>query len=206
MIPECITRAHIAEAIQRGATYRREDFQAAYQLSTFTAGGDFSMKNRCRAGILCNSSTTHSTVGVVPRNPTLQVRLPVDAFDRLACLRRERHLNVSAWARQALLKALDRDFPENSLPHGPGAAHVSAEAAGHSPAAPHRGWRPARIPGTGWGSACDSPAGLPAELVGLPIEVQPRQGPPWIATVLEVIQRDDDRILVRDTGRPARDA
>ncbi|MYE02034.1 MAG: ribbon-helix-helix protein, CopG family [Alphaproteobacteria bacterium] len=142
----------------------------------------------------------------VARNPALQVRLPADAFERLACLRRERHLNVSAWARQALLNALERDFPENSLPPGPAAARVSPESAEHAHAGPYRGWRPARIPDGGWGSACDSPVGLPAELVGLPIKVQPRQGPAWTTTVLEVIQRDDHRVLVRDTGRPARDA
>ena len=55
----------------------------------------------------------------------------------------------------------------------------------------------------GKGSACDRPDTLPAQLVGLPIEVRPRQGPPWTATVLEVVRRDSTRVLVRDTGRPA---
>ena len=132
----------------------------------------------------------------VPRNPALQVRLPRQAFERLAALRQQRHLNVSAWARQVLLDALQRDFPENS----PGADAPHSETA--SPPAPRPAWQPTRIPGGGWGSACDRPDSLPAELVGLPIEVRPRQGPPWTATVLEVVRRDSDRALVRDTGRP----
>ena len=49
----------------------------------------------------------------------------------------------------------------------------------------------------GWGSACDRPDTLPAELVGFPIEVRPRQGAPWTATVLAVVRRDSDRVLVR---------
>ena len=132
----------------------------------------------------------------VPRNPALQVRLPADAFRRLATLRQERHLNVSAWARQVLLDALHHDFPETDAPDEP--PHSGTD----SPPAPLPGWHPARLPGGGWGSACDRPASLPAQLVGLSIEVQPRQGAPWTATILEVVRRDDGSVLVRDTGRP----
>ena len=128
----------------------------------------------------------------VPRNPALQVRLPAGAFRRLAALRRERHLNVSAWARQVLLDALQRDFPETDAADGPPHSEPDSQ--------PLPGWHPARIPGGGWG--CDRPGTLPAELGGLPIEVRPREGPPWTATVLAVVRRDSRRVLVRDTGRP----
>ena len=51
------------------------------------------------------------------------------------------------------------------------------------------------------GDQAEARRDLAAELVGFPIEVRPRQGPPS-ATILEVVQRDSDRVLVRDTGRP----
>ena len=53
-----------------------------------------------------------------PRSPALQVRLPRQAFERLAALRQQRHLNVSAWARQVLLDALQRNFPETDAADG----------------------------------------------------------------------------------------
>ena len=134
----------------------------------------------------------------MPRNPALQVRLPAAAFRRLAALRRQRHLNVSAWARQVLLDALERDFPATDAADRPPPSKTV------SPPVPLPGWHPAKLPGGGWGSACDHPDTLPTELVGLPIEVRPRQGSPWTATVREVVRHDADRVLVRDTGRPDR--
>ena len=136
----------------------------------------------------------------MPRSPALQVRLPRQAFERLAALRQQRHLNVSAWARQVLLDALQRDFPETD------AADGAPRSETDSPPPPLPGWHPARLPGGSWGSACDRPATLPVELVGLPIEVRPRQGTPWTATVLEVVERSPDRVRVRDSGRPDRDS
>ena len=140
----------------------------------------------------------------MPRNPALQVRLPASAFERLALLRRKRHLNVSAWARQVLLDALEHDFPERpanlATPRGDGRSAASSSLD------PLPGWRPSRLPGAGWGAACDRPADLPAQLVGLPIRITPRQGLPWIATVVEVVRYDPDRVLVRHTGRPDRNA
>ncbi|MYB50649.1 MAG: hypothetical protein F4X77_00395 [Acidobacteriia bacterium] len=140
----------------------------------------------------------------MPRNPALQVRLPASAFERLAYLRTKRHLNVSAWAREVLLDALERDFAEPhtnlATPRGDGRLATSNSLD------PLPGWRPARLPGSGWGAACDNPENLPAQLVGLPIRITPRQSPPWIATVVEVIRCDADRVLVRHTGRPDRNA
>ena len=136
----------------------------------------------------------------VPRNPALQIRLPREAFERLAALRQDLHLNVSAWARHVLLEALERDFPAIDTSGGPPLNDTA------SLLKPLPGWHPARLPGGGWGSACDRPDTLPAQLVGLAIEVQPRQGSPWTATIREVVRRDSRRLLVRDTGRPDRDS
>ena len=55
--------------------------------------------------------------------------------DRLARLRDERHVNVSAWARDVIAAALDREFP------------ADLEAPNRQPLA---GWRPCKL-GDGWG-------------------------------------------------------
>ena len=40
-----------------------------------------------------------------------QIRIEPELLDRLAQLRDERHVNVSAWARNVIAAALDREFP-----------------------------------------------------------------------------------------------
>jgi len=45
------------------------------------------------------------------RNGVLTFRLPQPVFDALVRERHERHLNVSGWARAAVLDAFQRDFP-----------------------------------------------------------------------------------------------
>ena len=67
--------------------------------------------------------------------------------------------------------------------------------------APLTGWRPARLPDGGWGALYDGDAALPADLVGRLIEVVPMKGPPWTATVTEVVTSAMGRVLVRDSGR-----
>ncbi len=81
-----------------------------------------------------------SPIGAVPRNPALQVRLPAEAFERLVSFRSHRHLNVFAWARHALLEALERDFPEP--PASPDFPRKDGGPDPGSPLAPLPGWRP----------------------------------------------------------------
>ena len=121
------------------------------------------------------------------RNEVLQIRIDPHLRERLGRLRQQRHVNISAWLRQLIAEALDRELP--------------ADAA--EPVAPLAGWRPARLPDGSWGSVCNDDSGLPAQLVGTVIKVRPRSGPPWTSTVTEVVERSPDRILVRDSGRPA---
>lgn len=66
------------------------------------------------------------------------------------------------------------------------------------------GFRPAKLPGGGWGSVLDGPRAdaLPAELAGCQIVVTDRSKRSWTAEVLEIVQREKGRLLVRDTGRP----
>ena len=67
------------------------------------------------------------------------------------------------------------------------------------------GFRPEKLPGGAWGSVLTDAyaAYVPAELVGRRIVVTDRRRRSWTATVLEVVERSETRILVRDSGRYA---
>ena len=45
------------------------------------------------------------------RRDVFQIRIEPALRERLARLRDERHVNVSAWARDVIAAALDREFP-----------------------------------------------------------------------------------------------
>ena len=45
------------------------------------------------------------------RTDVFQIRIEPELRDRLARLRDERHVNVSAWARDVIAAALDRELP-----------------------------------------------------------------------------------------------
>lgn len=109
-------------------------------------------------------------------------------------LRDERDVNVSAWVRRRIRADLEREFP----------GQLAAQDAGAQPPAPRplEGWKPCRI-GGGWGAVFrgDSSA-LPADLVGTRIEVAPRNGNPWVATVTEIVERSPEHVVVRDSGKP----
>ena len=64
---------------------------------------------------------------VMQRTDVFQIRIEPELRDRLARLRDERHVNVSAWARDVIAAALDREFP------------ADLEAPTRQPLA---GWRP----------------------------------------------------------------
>lgn len=124
------------------------------------------------------------------RNAVLQIRVEPALRDRLARLRDERHVNVSAWLRALISEALDRELGDSAAPQAvPGAA---------------AGWKPAKLPGGGWGSALRGPQAdaLPAQLAGREIVVTDRSGRSWTAEVLQVVRREPGLALVRDTGRP----
>ena len=64
---------------------------------------------------------------------------------------------------------------------------------------------PHKLPEGTWGAACSGAAAgqLPAQLMGREIVVKDRAGLSWPSRVLQVLERDDSHVLVRDTGRPA---
>ena len=130
------------------------------------------------------------------RNEVLQIRVEPALRERLARLRAERCVNVSAWLRALISEALDRELghPATSAPQaGPG---------------PLVGWKPAKLPGGGWGAALRGPAAdaLPAELAGRQIVVTDRAGRSWPAEVAELVRREPSLALVRDTGKPRKAA
>ena len=135
----------------------------------------------------------------MPRSRTvLQFRVSDEVHNRLDQLRRERHLNVSAWAREAVLAALERDFPEET---------ASAAPTPPPNAAPLKGWKPARLPDGGWGAAFEGDvAALPERLEGCQIAVVPRHGSAWTTIVDQVLERGSRRVVVRDSGRSSKGA
>ena len=122
------------------------------------------------------------------RTDVFQIRIEPELRDRLARLRDERHVNVSAWARDVIAAALDRE-----LPAGP-------EAPTREPLA---GWRPSKL-GEGWGAVLDGPgvAALAEDPRGTAIRITDSRGSSWTATITEVVSRNEQRIVVRDSGRP----
>ena len=117
-----------------------------------------------------------------------QIRIEPALRDRLARLRDERHVNVSAWARDVIAAALDREFP------------ADLEAPKRQPLA---GWRPCKLD-DGWGAVLDGPdvAALAEDPRGTPISIIDSRGGSWTATITEVVSRNQRRIVVRDSGRP----
>ena len=121
------------------------------------------------------------------RTDVFQIRIEPELRDRLARLRDERHVNVSAWARGVIAAALDRELP------------ADLEAPGREPLA---GWRPCKL-GDGWGAELEGPgvAALAEDPRGTPIRITGRGGS-WTATITEVVSRNPQRIGGRDSGRP----
>ena len=65
------------------------------------------------------------------------------------------------------------------------------------------GWVPRKLPDKSWGALLKPPGkDLPPDLVGRALQVKPRKGEPWITTIVKVVERSDDSILVRHTGHP----
>ena len=63
------------------------------------------------------------------------------------------------------------------------------------------GWHPARLPDGTWGSRHDAAALLPQQLLGRRIVVEARKNRKWTSEILEVVERTDEAVLVRD-GKP----
>lgn len=99
------------------------------------------------------------------------------------------------------------DLPSLAAPPPAAAMTDKTGAAGPAPTAPRDdpipGWKPKRHEGAWAAIYRGDTSNLPDELVGCRITVKPRNGTPWVATVLEVVQRSDRHVLVRRTDPPA---
>ena len=121
------------------------------------------------------------------RTDVFQIRIEPALRERLARLRDERHVNVSAWARDVIAAGLDREFPADR----------------DMPREPLAGWRPCKL-GDAWGAVLEGPgvATLPEDPRGTPIRITDSRGDAWTATITEVVSRNRQRIVVRNSGRP----
>ena len=65
-------------------------------------------------------------------------------------------------------------------------------------------WSPYKAEDGSWGLSFLGESGkTPQDLAGFSIEITPRRRESWTATVLEVIERREDFVQVRDSGRPS---
>ena len=134
------------------------------------------------------------------RRSTLRVRIDAGLRAGLDRLRQERQVNVSAWVRHRLRAGLEEAFGAGCAEAGAPADRPAAAAAPDPDPIP--GWRPVRLSDGEWGARYRGSETLPASLDGTAIEVQPRQGPAWVTTVVEVLHRSGETVIVRHSGRP----
>ena len=147
--------------------------------------------------------------------PENAVRFRVDPQMRrqLDRLRREKAVNVSAWVRRLVRKALSDEFPDEEpdeapTPEPPAApAEPVDELAPDPNKPPIAGWTPRQLD-QGWGAVLEGAqvAALPAsdQLRGTPILVTDRRGDAWTTTLTDVVSRTATEIVVTNTGRPRR--
>ena len=80
------------------------------------------------------------------------------------------------------------------------------EAHAETPEDPIEGWKPRKLNSGDWAAVLEgvSVAALPDddELRGMAIVVTDKRGESWQTTIVEVIERNDDAIVVKNSGRP----
>ena len=147
--------------------------------------------------------------------PETAVRFRVDPQMRrqLDRLRTEKAVNVSAWVRRLVRKALQDEFPDGEpddapAPDPPDAPAEPDDALAPDPQKPPvEGWTPRQLD-QGWGAVLEGErvADLPEsdQLRGTPILVTDRRGDAWTTTLKDVVSRSDTEIVVTNTGRPRR--
>jgi len=128
----------------------------------------------------------------------LRVRLSDDLDVALDRLKNQRHVNVSSWVRAALRAALKHEL------------HIGAAVPDSAPeppppllSSPIPGWRPWKHQDAWCARWKGDTRALPADLVGQVIEIETQTDGTWSASVLEVIERTENFVLVRDSGKPS---
>ena len=145
--------------------------------------------------------------------PENAVRFRVDPKMRrqLDRLRTEKAVNVSAWVRRLVSKALQDEFPDEEPDAAPAPEPLTAladpidEGQPDPNKPPIAGWTPRQLD-QGWGAVLEGAqvADLPAsdQLPGTPIVVTDRRGDAWTTTLTDVVSRSATEIVVTNTGRP----
>ena len=141
------------------------------------------------------------------RSALIQFRVEPELRQRLDRLRAERHINISAWLRSLLTRELDRELgPDGDppIPLPPPPPPRPKPPPSPSLAAPLSGWRPHHLKDGSWGAIFQGDtAALPSELTGATIIVEARNGSSWTTKITAVLERQDDRVVVTHSGRPA---
>ena len=143
----------------------------------------------------------------MPTETAVRFRVDPQTRRRLDRLRTEKDINVSAWLRRLVQHGLDQEFPDDvaeepepvetpaTPPPKPDPAKTTIE-----------GWKPRRLPGGEWGAVLSGPrvAELPDndQLPRTPIVVADNKGDAWTTTLVELVSRTDDTIVVTTAGRP----
>lgn len=129
----------------------------------------------------------------------LRVRLTDDLDVALERLRKHRHVNVSSWVRSVLRSALKDELhvgakvPESVPETSPPPALLSS---------PIPGWQPQKRQGVWCSLWKGDTRALPADLVGQVIQIDTQTDGSFETTVVEVLERREDFVLVRDSGKP----
>ena len=149
----------------------------------------------------------------MPPENAVRFRVDPQMRRRLDRLRTEKAVNVSAWVRRLVRKALDDEFPdeepdEAQAPEPPTAPAEPVDDLAPDPNKPPiAGWTPRQLD-QGWGAVLEGAqvADLPAsdQLPGTLIVVTDRRGDAWTTTLTAVISRSATEIVVTNTGRPRR--
>lgn len=129
------------------------------------------------------------------RPPLIQFHVSPELHRRLQRFRSERDINLSAWLRRLVARELDRELAPEA--EAPTPAPEPKPAPGPIP-----GWGPYKLEDKSWGSYwMGDTRKLPENLVGCSIQITTAAGMTWIATVVEVLERRADFVLVRDSGK-----
>ena len=150
-------------------------------------------------------------------NPVVHFRAEPATQRLLVRLREEKAVNVSAWLRQVVQQRLETEFPDfadylanaDEAPAKPNPQKTPLDETDVPEPDPNKtpiqGWRPRPLPGD-WGAVLEGPevAELPDsdQLPGTPIVVTDKRGESWTTTLTEVVDRTDNTIVVKNSGRP----
>ena len=109
--------------------------------------------------------------------------------------------------RLLVQQGLDQEFPDDVAEEPEPVPVETPEPPSPDPAkTPIKGWKPRRLPGGEWGAVLSGPsvAELPDndQLPRTPIIVTDNKGDAWTTTLVELVTRTDDTIVVRTAGRP----